>query len=261
MSILFWLAVLPSILLARSVLSYDKIEKEPASLLIRLFLLGMLSCVPSALIEAAGEFFITMVTDNAALISMFTFLLLVPCAEELSKYWMLQRTRNNPNFNYTFDGIVYGVMVGLGFATLENVLYVFEDGSISTALMRGVLSVPTHCTCGIFMGYYYGVAKGLEVQGLEDRAAFSRKLSVAVPWIIHGLYDYALDVNSWPALILGLAMTVLVFFFAARQVRFASEHDTPIYPDLVPPAPSETVRRSRDDWNSKGTTPPPPTGR
>lgn len=259
MTVLFWLAILPSILLARNVLSYDKIEKEPAGLLIKLFLLGMLSCVPAGIIENIGSVPIESFADNRLMYSMLTYLILVPAAEECSKFVMLRTTWKNQNFNYTFDGIVYGVIVSLGFATLENILYVMLDGTFTIAIVRGVLSVPLHCTCGVFMGYYYGVAKGLEVQGLRDRASFARKLAIAVPWVIHGLYDFAVDSDSVLVLILGLFMTVVVFIIAARQVRFASKHDTPIYPNIALPDPAHiTVHRIRD-WSSKGTRPPSPT--
>ena len=258
MTILFWLAILPSILLARRVLSYDKVEKEPFSLLAKLFALGMLSCVPAGLIEQIGDIPISAISPTAGVYSALTFLVLVPFAEEISKYVMLRTSWKNPNFNYTFDGIVYGVMVGLGFATLENILYVLLEGTYTIAIMRGILSVPLHCTCGVFMGYYYGVAKGLEAQGMAERSAFSRKLAVAVPWIIHGLYDYALDVDSWVALVLGLIMTITVFVLAARQVRFASLHDTPIVNGFAEPDPTTLpTRRDWHDWSSKGTPAPP----
>ena len=262
MTVLFWLAILPSILLARRVLGYDKIEKEPFSLLARLFALGMLSCVPASLIETAGDVALSLFEPSKGLYSALTYLIVVPAAEELSKYWMLRHTWNNKNFNYTFDGIVYGVMVGLGFATLENILYVLSEGTLTIAIMRGILSVPLHCTCGVFMGYYYGVAKGLDAQGLTERSRFARRLCIAVPWIIHGLYDYALDTESEIALVLGLAMTIIVFVLASRQVRFASKHDTPIVAEFSTPDPTVLPRR-RDwnDWSSKGTTPPPPVGR
>lgn len=256
MQLLFWLAILPSILLARSVLSYDKVEKEPAGLLIRLFVWGMLTCLPASLIEGAGDaLMMTMgIANLPGLYSALTFLVLVPLAEEGCKYLALRRTHDNPNFNYTFDGIVYGTMVGLGFATLENLLYVFELQSVTTAIMRGILSVPLHCTCGIFMGYYYGVARGQEARGKAGEARLARRLSLLVPWVIHGLYDYSLDTESSVMLVFGLALTVAVFALARRQVHHASANDEPIMAsvtrEVFAPIPHEA-------WANKGTTPPP----
>lgn len=228
MHLLFWLAILPSILLARRVLSYDKIEKEPFGLLAKLFFFGMLTCIPASIIEGLGDVPISLVSTSKGMYSALTFLVLVPLAEESVKYFALRSTHDDPNFNYTFDGIVYGTMVGLGFATLENLLYVFEYQTIETAVMRGILSVPLHCTCGIFMGYFYGVARGQEARGSAAEAARARRLALLVPWVIHGLYDYSLDVDSFVVLALGFICTIVVFWLAARQVRLASAADGPI---------------------------------
>ncbi|MBP3893051.1 MAG: PrsW family intramembrane metalloprotease [Atopobiaceae bacterium] len=256
MGILFWLAVLPSIILASRVLAYDRIEKEPPKLLLKLFCMGMLTCIPAAIIEAVGSGIIASVVTSERLLSMLMYLFLVPMAEEGVKYLALRRTHDNPNFNYTFDGIVYAVMVGLGFATLENILYVLEYQTIETAIMRGILSVPLHCTCGVFMGYFYGVARGQEARGSEEEAARARTLALAVPCIIHGLYDYSLDTETLLASLLGLAFTVIVFWLAAKQVKIASINDAPIMVSLAElnaPLPEDGA----SDWKSKGTPPPP----
>ena len=236
MSILFWLAVLPSILLAARVLSYDRIEKEPPRLLIKLFVMGMLTCIPAALIEAAGEWGITAVGFGPFMTSALTYLLLVPLAEEGMKLLALRSTHRDPNFNYTFDGIVYSVMVALGFATLENILYVFEFQTVETAVMRGIISVPMHCVCGIFMGYFYGVSRGQEARGSAQAAATADRLTLAVPSIIHGVFDFSLDQESELVTLLGLAFTVLVFFVAIRNIKMASETDQPIMPGFATPA-------------------------
>ena len=253
MVLLTWLAVLPSILLARRVLFYDKIEKEPRGLLVKLFIFGMLTCIPSAFLEGAGEGFITSITENTAIISAFMYLIVVPAAEEGTKYIALRTTRNNPNFNYTFDGIVYAVMVGLGFATLENILYVLMEGTISLAIMRGVLSVPLHCTCAVFMGYHYGVWKRLKVKGYRGEARAAKLLSLAVPWVIHGLYDYALDLDSWIFLIAGLVMTITVFVRASRRVRIASATDQPI---MVGVSHTPLASLFGSSIENKGSNPP-----
>jgi len=262
MRLMFWLAVLPSILLAARVLAYDRIEHEPAGLLIRIFFLGALSCIPAAIIESLGELGIASITDSPRLMAVLVYLLLVPIAEEGVKYAALNRVRRNPNFNYTFDGIVYGVMASLGFATLENVLYVLENMSIEVALMRGVLSVPLHCTCGVFMGYYYGVARGQEVRGVPSEASRARKMAMLIPCIIHGVYDYSLATESALMLVGGLIFTIFVFWMGARQVRVASANDAPIMvslESLATPLPHQGFGISslvRGDGH-KGTPPPP----
>lgn len=258
MRLLLFLAILPSVLLAKRVLAYDRIEKEPPRLLARLFGLGMLCCIPAAIIEGVGDALISSLTSSERLVSMLTYLALVPLAEEGMKYLALRTVRTNSEFNYTFDAIVYGVMVGLGFATLENVLYVFEFQSISTAVMRGILSVPLHCTCGVFMGYYFGVMRGQEVRGEASEARKARNMALLIPWFIHGIYDFSLDVEFDLAIVLGLLFTIAVFVMASRQVRVASANDRPImvsFSTLVEPIPEE--RKAAGAWSNKGTPPPP----
>ena len=258
MNYLLWLAVLPSIFLAYRVLSYDRVEKEPVGLLIKLFIFGMLTCIPAAIIEAVGEMVISGISPSDLLTSALTYLLLVPLAEEGMKLLALRTTHDDPNFNYTFDGIVYGVMVTLGFATLENVLYVLSFQTVETAIMRAIISVPMHCVCGIFMGYYYGVARGQEARGSEDQARLAYRLCLLIPCIIHGLFDFSVDQESLIVVLLGLAFTLFVFFVAAKQVKISSQNDQPIAASLS--AISEPVSTEPDNGGAKrsGGTPPPP---
>lgn len=258
MRTLFWLAVIPSIILALRVLSYDRVEKEPIGLLIKLFCLGMLSCIPAAIIEGVADVFVEPLAPSALAYSALTYLVVVPVAEESVKSLMLRTTRKNPQFNYTFDGVVYGVMVALGFATLENLLYVFDYMTLEVAIMRGLLSVPLHCTCGVFMGYYYGVARGQEVRGSREAAGRARMLALLVPCAIHGIYDFSFDIESVLVFIAGLLFTILVFWMAARQVRVASAQDAPIAVSLS--ALSQSVPHEGFGLSSlrdKGTPPPP----
>ena len=191
-STLIWLAVLPSALLIYRVLKSDKVESEPPRLIIRVFLLGAASCFPAALLETFGETLVTNIVSTQAMYSALMFLFVVPAAEEFVKFLAMCSIRKRPEFNYTFDGIVYGVAASLGFATLENLFYVLGEGSYTVAIMRGVLSVPLHCTCGVFMGYYYGLTQWYRAHGQKSEASKSQTLTLLVPIIIHGLYDYSL---------------------------------------------------------------------
>ena len=83
--------------------------------------------------------------------------------EEGVKYRvLLRRTWNEPHFNHRFDGVVYGVFVSLGFAAVENVLYVLTSG-FSTAVVRAIFSIPGHAMFGVVMGEAMSRAKWLEV--------------------------------------------------------------------------------------------------
>jgi RsiW-degrading membrane proteinase PrsW (M82 family) len=91
---------------------------------------------------------------------------------------------HNKNFNEPFDGIVYAVMVSMGFATLENVIYVLEYG-YETAILRMFTAVPAHATFGVLMGYFLGKAKFTRRKQL-----YYSIVALFAATVFHGAYDY-----------------------------------------------------------------------
>lgn len=108
--------------------------------------------------------------------------------EEVTKYiFLVLLIWRNGNFNEPLDGIVYGVFVSLGFAWIENIIYVTHPvmGGYSTAFSRAFLSVPGHALFGVQMGYYLGLAKFF---GEKKHLWFA----FFVPYLVHALYNYFL---------------------------------------------------------------------
>lgn len=240
LEILIWAAVIPSILLIYLVLKHDKVESEPVGLLVKLFILGALTTLPAGLLEMAGERGIMAISRSSDMQTLLMFLICVPLVEEGLKYLVLMTTWKNEAFNFTFDGVVYAVIVSLGFATLENMLYVLNYMSLQVAVMRGILSVPLHCTCGIFMGYFYGMARSHKARGESSRSVIDRVLALLIPLLIHGIYDFALSIESDAVSVAGLGFTVVVFILAAMQERWSSRQDSYIAGTGIPvgqPAP------------------------
>jgi len=221
---LLWAAILPSGILCKRILNLDKVESEPAGLLWKVFLLGCLSCVPASILEAAGESIIPEDLSPTAY-SVAMFFVMVPLVEEGCKFFALNTVRNEPAFNYTFDGIVYGVMASLGFATVENILYVFVSGSFGVAFTRAILSVPLHCVCGVFMGYYYGLAHRNGKLGHEETKVLYLLLSLLVPMLIHGIYDVCLSLDDPIVTLGGLAFTLVLFVLAVQRTRISAAQD------------------------------------
>lgn len=180
------LALAPGIAIMWFIYSADKLEKEPLKALILSFLLGMLAILPTLLLETAGVHLLDrlLAKEGWLYYSLLAFVV-VAFTEELMKWAMVRLyAYKRAFFNEPFDGIVYGVMVSMGFATLENIGYVFQFGW-QTGLLRMVLAVPAHATFGVLMGYYFGLARfvgkerewGLKIWGLLLAVLF------------HGLYD------------------------------------------------------------------------
>lgn len=222
-------AVLPSILLIVYIYRKDRVEKEPIGMLLGLFVLGGLTTISALVLELGAGALLSMIAaeDSLFYIAVENFLI-VALAEEGGKYFVLKkRTWKSREFNYTFDAVVYAVVVSLGFATVENILYVL-NGDMTTAILRGVLSVPSHAIDAVFMGSFFGVAKYFADMGSPRRRNTYLRLALVVPVLTHGFYDFCLTADAeifiWLFLIYEIVITILAF----RQVRKLSRQDRPM---------------------------------
>ena len=227
--LLLTLAVLPSVFLIGYIWNKDTVEKEPPSLLARLFFWGALTVVSAivlgAIMEAVAEELIEPDTLEWLLFDNFIMTALV---EEGGKYFVLKRkTWRSPEFDYVFDGLVYAVIVSLGFATVENILYVV-GGDLSTALLRAVLSVPGHAIDGVFMGCFYGLAKRYERAGERGKCRRYLRRALWVPVLIHGFYDFCLSTEDEFFIAVFFVFEVVVTAAAYRRVKKFSREDAPV---------------------------------
>lgn len=149
------LAIAPGLAICLFIFLKDVYNREPKRLLFASFALGVLSIIPAYLIEKAAMPYITTSITSLA----FFAYLVVALSEEFSKFFVLRfYCYPQRKFDEPLDGIVYSVMVSMGFATIENINYVSVHG-YGTAITRMFLSVPAHATFAVIMGYYVGKAK------------------------------------------------------------------------------------------------------
>lgn len=214
------LAVLPAVILLVYVYRLDPMEKEPAGLLLSLLLCGMLSTFPAVLLELLGtEVFLGGGEPNDLETLAFENFIIVALVEEGCKFFFLRwRTWKDPHFDYVFDGIVYAVFVGLGFAIAENILYVFNYG-ISVAFVRAVTAIPGHCMFGIFMGCFYGKAKLADAKGNAGERAGNQTCTILVPVFCHGSYDTLASIDSDLSSLLFFALLVLMVVTGIRLMK------------------------------------------
>lgn len=206
------LAIAPGLAIAIFIYWKDKYEKEPRKLMIISFVLGMVSVAPAIVLEEIGDSWLPLV-DSTIRLFLFTFVV-VGGSEEFSKFFMLRiYPYRKPEFNEPFDGITYSVMVSMGFATLENIMYVSQYGA-GTALIRMFTAVPAHATFGVIMGYYVGLAKFknnsmlLQIQGLLFAV------------ILHGAYDFCLMANNIPLIAGGALISLLLgIHYSLKAIR------------------------------------------
>lgn len=197
------IAIIPTIVLCYFVYKKDVLEKEPAKLLVTLFLFGVGSTVPAAFLEQFLLMFVNTKSPNYLDIFITSFLCIALVEEGYKFLFTYIITWKNRNFNQLYDGIVYAVFMSLGFATLENIMYVFQYGT-NVGILRALVSVPGHAFFGVTMGYYLGFAKYYKKN--NDKPKFKKNifLGILMPVIFHGLFDFLL--------LTGNEIMVLVFF-------------------------------------------------
>ena len=192
-------ALLPIVILIYYIYHKDKKSPEPTGQLVKAFLFGVLS-VPlsfcmSIPLRQIGAYPAEATTISESISTAF-FGAAIP--EEIAKLFMLWLfLRKNRYFDEKMDGIVYAVCVSLGFAALENIMYLFSNVEtfLSVGIARAIFAVPGHFCFGILMGYYYSFAK------FYPKAPVKNKVLILVaPIIVHGLYDSILFIiNVTPA--------------------------------------------------------------
>jgi RsiW-degrading membrane proteinase PrsW (M82 family) len=178
-------ALAPSAFLLHFFWARDKYEREPLRRVLFVFLISLVSVIPAAIAES---FFNLQAFGLIGL--AVTVWLGVALPEELIKYLFLRWLAvGHHGFNEVYDGIIYGVAASLGFATAENLFYVFgsEGSGWTTAIMRAVLSVPAHTLWGVMIGYYAARAR-FEPDPRASARFLWTGLFQAIFW--HGLYDF-----------------------------------------------------------------------
>ena len=222
--------LVPCVVLLWYINKKDSIEKEPTGLLVKLIFLGCLSTIPAMVLELVGTNILTSIgMDETSYLYIFIEnFFIVALAEEGCKKLMLRLgSWKNPAFNYVFDGVVYGVCVALGFAGLENVLYISGFG-MEVAVVRGLAAVPLHAICGVFMGHFYGLEKKYMATGMTGLAKNVKTLSIVIPVLIHGFYDFAASIGSDTFAYIWLGFVVLMDIVAIKAIRQYSGTDTSI---------------------------------
>jgi protease PrsW len=225
------LGAAPSLFLLVFFYLKDRYEPEPRGHVALAFVKGMASfalafAVAHLIERQVGRTWLALGGLPARLFEAFV---LASFVEELAKfstflaliYWWSE-------FDEPLDGVVYGVALALGFATVENVLCVVKDG-LGVGLLRAVFAVPAHALFGAAMGFYFGRAKlGRGTGGVTREEKWRRLLfALAVPVAFHGAYDFTLVElrGGWMYVVVG-AFSIAVWIFVLRRVHRA-QSDSP----------------------------------
>jgi RsiW-degrading membrane proteinase PrsW (M82 family) len=219
--LLFVVAVSPSAFLLWYFYNADKYKRESIRLLGGTFLLGGLFSIVAGVVESAYS----KPSSSAGIFAVFVYFLLgVGLVEEFTKFLSVRifayRSRH---FDEPMDGIVFGVAAGLGFATIENLFYVFQNG-VGIGIVRAIVCVPGHAFWGAIIGFYLGEAK---VRGRPWLALYG--LGIAV--LLHGLFDtVATILPDVVALIAMFGIVWIVYFKVVKKEIDEAEKESPYRP-------------------------------
>lgn len=228
--IIIFTALLPVAILAYYIYNKDKRSPEPTGQLVKAFLLGILSIPLSLCISlplGAIHVYPAEITNIWDSIRTAFFGAAIP--EEIAKFaifWLI--VRKNRYFDENLDGIVYAVFVSLGFAAIENIMYLFSnyDTYLNVGINRALFAVPGHFCYGILMGYYYSLYR------FQPKASkMHLVLALIVPVIAHGIYDsilFIIDVAPAVSFILIAVFTIFcqkMWKYGSKRIQEHLERD------------------------------------
>lgn len=206
----------------------DKYEKEPFGLLVKSLIAGMLICIPIIFAEQWSANILIPLKTNLITTAFWDAFFVASFWEEAFKMTaVMLLVWRNKNFNERFDGIVYAVFVSLGFALIENIMYVINtDNGIQTGIARAFTAVPAHAMFGIMMGFHLGLARfASKKQGLHLFNAFF------FPFLFHGLYDFILmSQNKW--LLLTFAPLMVYMYIRIKKRLLQHSEDSVFKPQI-----------------------------
>ena len=243
-------AFLPTIVIMVLVLKNAKYKREPIKKIASVFGISALSTVPAIIFELIGTIVLALLVSilsidvrvkaGQTLYQLFDFMLVVGPVEEACKYftfkWIIFHDRE---FDNTYDGVIYGAASALGFATLENLMYVFlnNDSQFTTAVMRALLSVPMHAITGIVMGYWFGISKYRRYNNVQPETHPEHKAFLFAV-LLHGAYDFIVTVPeiyndstlvSITFLVILIAVMGFIYLLMGRTIRRAKAETHNIY--------------------------------
>lgn len=227
MGIILIASLAPVVFLMLYIYGKDKCQKEPFGQLIKALIGGVLAGIADVILLSVLGFAEVKTFSSDLAQAFYQSFCQAAMPEEFCKllflYWFIWKI---PSFDEYYDGIEYAAFVGLGFAGLENILYVFQGG-LGVAVSRAIFAVPAHFFFAIIMGYFFAFAKFRPWKKKEYLL-----LAYICPVIMHGIYDFILmynniiqTTNTGTAAILNLAFFAFFIFIwrlANKRIKTTS---------------------------------------
>lgn len=202
------ITIIPSIAIMLYFILSDKF-KEPKRTIVEVFLLGVVITIPAGYLNSL----ILKTFKNGDIIndSLLSGFFAGGLTEEILKFCILYFfVLKKFEFNEPMDGIVYGVAASLGFATLENIYYVyyyaegFGVSSLEIAKLRAWTAVPMHGLNGCVMGFYFGL---FAFMGKKKYLGYA----LVVPYVFHGAYNFLISLQFIYGFVILIILAITAF--------------------------------------------------
>jgi len=190
--------VLPSLTWLSYYLRKDA-HPEPKGMIIKIFLWGAVITVPVFFVQIGLKFLLDQVNIDPLAYQLIYWFLVIAFSEEFFKYLVIRiKVINSPHLDEPLDIMLYMVVAALGFAAVENVLYLFAptgqmsfnqliDRTLIVDFIRFIGATFLHTLCSAVIGY------SLAISFCEVKM---RKISLAagifVAVLLHGLYNFSI---------------------------------------------------------------------
>ena len=222
-AIILAIAIAPGVAIAILIYKMDKYEREPFKLLLKSFVYGLFSIGVTLILSYLLEL-ITPSFDNPFVQEGVHAFFGVALVEETSKFiFLIFLLYPHKEFNEPYDGIVYAIMIGMGFATLENIIYSVQSG-LSVALVRMFTAVPSHATFAILMGYFAGMAK------FKVKRRSYALIGLLMATLFHGFYDFFIFISHIPGVIIGSFVSLAIAVWLSVKAIKSSTKASPFKP-------------------------------
>lgn len=213
-------AIAPVAALIILLLVIDRHDRDPAKLLIQQFVAGCLISIPAIFIENFLEG-LNIFSGTILGVAYTSYIVAGLTEESLKRASVYLVSYHKPAYNEKLDGIIYCAFASLGFAAVENILYIvnFQAENPSIALYRGIFSVPGHMLFAVTMGYYISLSKFAPTYALMRRYKVK---SLLYPVLLHGTFNFILSLNiHW--LIAFVPFVIFLWIFNIKKLRSFSK--------------------------------------
>ncbi len=241
MRALFTVTVIPVALILTHIYRKDRLEKEPRKFLLKLLLFGALSIIPAFIIETLGELAIEKLSGSL-FYSLLDNFIVIALTEEACKYLFLKKlTWKSEDFDCSYDGLIYAVFVSMGFAAIEDLLYIMSYG-LGTGFLRAVTALPGHSLFAVFMGIEYGKAKSADYRNEPAECKRHQLSAILYASLAHGIYDFLAGAEGL-FFILFFVFLAILFILGIRQINRCSQDDHYITPSYMRSEPFQGTWR------------------